>query len=350
MNSLRDVVIDAHSSGRDPRELLSSISPNAFSSPEAQTATDGEIWCYLYNLACIVDSKRNSRPRIVDIDEVVDTIERSHNIVVIIGAGASVGPDFRSKGGLYDQIAESGLLEDPYDVFDLDKFREDPSIFWSFAHTIFPSRVPQHSAVHYFLAKLEESGRLLRVYSQNVDTLEVGIPDDKLICVHGSWRESYCLECGQVFDPEDLRPFVESQTTPTCPCGGKIKPGIVFFGQATNLDDDKLDYDSENADLLIVIGTSLRVAPVSSLPRRLSQIPALLINRESVPCTFSTELLGDCDDVVGLIEQKLGWGDPQAKFDMYFDEPNRFHISSHPLHAETTRGTFTISCLTSPNM
>jgi NAD-dependent SIR2 family protein deacetylase len=270
------------------------------------------------------------RPCVTDIHQVVDLFARSTRVMVIIGAGASVGPDFRSPGGLYDMIARAHALDDPYQVFDLDYFRQDPTVFWRFAHLIFPAVEPDHSQTHFFLANLEANGKLLRVYSQNVDTLEVGIPDAKLRCVHGSWRHNQCVECGEVLGIEDLRGRVERQEVPVCKeCGGAIKPGIVFFGQRTNIEDEDIDFDSQNADLLVVIGTSLRVAPVSYLPRIMRGIPAVLINREPVTCTFSAEMLGDCDEICQAIEKELGWRDNARPIgDFVFAEPNKFLLAA----------------------
>lgn len=275
-------------------------------------------------------SRRVRRDPIKSISEVIDLLKSSTKIVVIIGAGASVGPDFRSPGGLYDTIGKAGVLEDPYQVFDLDYFQRDPSIFWRFAHLIYPAVEPEHSLTHYFLAELEKRGKLLRVYSQNVDALEIGIPDEKLRCVHGSWRTNSCMNCGESYGIEDLRASVDKQEVPVCTkCGGQIKPGIVFFGQRTNIEDEDIESDSEQADLLLVIGTSMRVAPVSHLPEFMWRVPAILINRESVTCSFNAELLGDCDDVCRVLEAELGWIESEQKADSFaFTPPNRFVMPS----------------------
>jgi NAD-dependent SIR2 family protein deacetylase len=200
------------------------------------------------------------------------------------------------------------VLKDPYDVFDLAVFRDDPSIFWRFAHLVFPPESPEYSVTHDFLAALEQRGKLLRVYSQNVDTLERGITPEHLRCVHGSWRQNHCLKCNQTYTIEDLRAAVSAGTVPFCArCGGPIKPGIVFFGQPTELDNRELDEDARRADLLIVVGTSLNVQPIADLPRIMRNVPSILINREPVACRFDAEMLGNCSDVVQSIQVALGW-------------------------------------------
>ena len=253
------------------------------------------------------------RTYINDIRSVLSLINNSSKIVVILGAGGSVGPDFRSPGGLYDSIAKAGVLDDPCSVFDIESFMKDPSIFWRFAHTIFPKRNPEHSDVHRFLASLHKRGKLLRLYSQNVDTLEYGISPERLRCVHGSWRENICTCCGTVHGLEDIRPYVEQFEVPICrKCSGSIKPGIVFFGQNTNLNPTEAELDSIQADLLLVIGTSLRVAPISELPKLMKHIPTLFINRAHIDCEFSSQLLGECSDIIHYIENELGWEDNES--------------------------------------
>lgn len=313
----------AGNSAEDTFKKLVGESPeNVFS----EQMPDAYLWNFLIQYAREQTRERivKARKPIQSMDEIIKLIENSNHIIVIIGAGASIGPDFRSPGGLYDSIAKEGCLEDPYQVFDLDYFKKDPSIFWRFAHKIFPDKNPAHSDTHYFIAELEKHGKLQRLYSQNVDTLECGVPESKLSCVHGSWRNSACLSCGRTFDIEELRASVEAQTAPTCPCGGQIKPGIVFFGQKTNIEDEDISEDAEVGDLLIVIGTSLKVAPISMLPNFFQQIPSILINREPVTCSFSAELLGDCSDVVNELQRGLGWKESQAQPNIEFNIPNKF--------------------------
>lgn len=322
MNVLKQCIIKAISNGDDPRNFLEQLELDV---DVPKDATSVQLWLLLLNFAKNLEEENrryesgfkfrlpSSREYITSIKDVVDHINRAEKIVVIIGAGASVGPDFRSPGGLYETIEKSGALEDPYQVFDVDYFQKDPSVFWRFAHLIFPSLQPDHSLAHFFIAELEKRGKLQRLYSQNVDTLEIGVPDCRLQCVHGSWRHNICLSCGEVHSMEDLRENVNSQTVPTCKkCGkvGSVKPGIVFFGQQTNINSEMIEYDASTADLLIVIGTSLRVAPVSFIPRKMYRVPSILINREPVTCQFNAELLGDCDPIVASIEKNIGWGVP----------------------------------------
>ena len=338
--SFNQLVMNAIENGENPRIFIENylhIHPDELLGKDS---TDFQAWNLLLQMASILQHKSRLRPKeyISNMDNILKLFSTAQKIVVIIGAGASIGPDFRSPGGLYSQIQNDGVLEDPCQVFDESYFRQDPSIFWKYAHLIFPSLHPKHSSTHYLLAALAEQGRLLRLYTQNVDVLEIGIPDEKLQCVHGSWRQSKCLACERTFTIEEIRPYVESQTVPVCPCGGQIKPGIVFFGQDININETIIDYDAHNADLLVVIGTSLRVAPVSYLPEIMDTVPSILINREPVTCEFNAELLGDCSQVVQFLAKKLNinlnpndQGDDlnDAEFEnVRYIDPNKFIFPS----------------------
>lgn len=295
-SSLHQLIVKAIEEGANPREFLQKhfhMDPDEVFSNDI---SESQIWISI--IAISSSLYYHKKAPIKNFDYVINLIKRSKKIIVIIGAGASVGPDFRSIGGLYDQIKKDGALEDPFKVFDIHYFQNDPSIFWKYAKLIFPSVHPDHSATHLFLSALASQNKLLRVYSQNVDTLEYGLPDSILRCVHGSWRNSRCLECGKTFSIEDLRPFVEKQAIPKCSCGGQIKPGIVFFGQPIVIDEAEIISDAENGDLLIVIGTSLKVSPISSFPNIMSNISSILINREPIGVHFSAELLGNCSEIV----------------------------------------------------
>lgn len=106
--------------------------------------------------------------------------------MVLTGAGVSVScgiPDFRSKDGIYSRLSEFEL-DDPQQMFDLDFFRERPEIFYSFAREIFPSNFTP-SPSHYFIKLLEDHGKLLRNYTQNIDTLEQKAGIHSVLQCHG---------------------------------------------------------------------------------------------------------------------------------------------------------------------
>jgi NAD-dependent histone deacetylase SIR2 len=99
------------------------------------------------------------------------------------------------------------------------------------------------------------------------------------------------------------------------PTAGVMKPDITFFGE--DLPNDFFSRfntpDCDAADLVIVIGTSMQVAPVAKMPDKLAQagredVPCIYIGRE--PCNhieFDVQLIGDCDAVVWELARRAGW-------------------------------------------
>ena len=355
MASFRISLWEALDEGKSPWGLLATlVQRDPLEIQQELHGVESEAWRILFAIASTMELERmrKRKTHIKQIDKVIELIKNAQNIVVILGAGGSVGLDFRSPGGLYDSIAKDGVFEDPCNVFDLDYFQKDPSIFWRYAHTIFPAKNPQHSATHYFLQKLQEHGKLLKIYTQNVDTLEIGIPDEKLCYVHGSWRNCKCCECGYRMTIEELRPSVEEGSVPVCiKCGGPIMPGIVFFGQQTNFEMKDACKAASIADLLLVIGTSLRVAPISQLPSIMCDVTSVLINRAPVTCDFNAQLLGECSEIVGMLEKELGWSEEgsSAQDSVYFP-PNNFVFESHhelgTRIVETARNSFLATSVT----
>ncbi|GAM28340.1 hypothetical protein SAMD00019534_115160, partial [Acytostelium subglobosum LB1] len=114
---------------------------------------------------------------------------------------------------------------------------------------------------------------------------------------------------------DDIREKIMKQEIPYCEhCNDNtsfMKPDIVFFGESLpDVFDQCIANDKDKVDLLIVMGSSLKVQPVALIPEILNaNIPQILVNRELVgqPHQFDYAYLGDCDDFVRDLENKLGW-------------------------------------------
>ncbi|VDP84888.1 unnamed protein product [Echinostoma caproni] len=136
------------------------------------------------------------------ISKVADYIKQNDvkRIVVLAGAGISTAsgiPDFRTPGsGLYDNLARFDLPW-PEAVFDLEYFYSDPKPFYVLAKELYPSGRYRPNVAHYFIRLLHEQSRLLRVYTQNIDSLErmAGIPEEKLVEAHGTFLTATCTVC-----------------------------------------------------------------------------------------------------------------------------------------------------------
>ena len=142
------------------------------------------------------------------------------------------------------------------------------------------------NAGHFAIAKLVEMGKVTSVITQNVDNLhqDGGVPDEKVVEVHGNASYARCLNCGKRHDYETLRPRWEADEDITCDfCGGRVKSATISFGQA--MPEDKMMFAESEAvscDLMIALGSSLVVYPAANIPLIAKQNGAkyIIINRE----------------------------------------------------------------------
>ncbi|KAF4818111.1 NAD-dependent protein deacetylase hst1 [Colletotrichum tropicale] len=300
-------------------------------------------------------SKRAKLWRFNTVDDAVELLNKSQNIIVLTGAGISTSlgiPDFRSKGGLYSQLEHLGL-NDPQEVFDISVFKQDPTIFYTVAKDILPS-TNRFTPTHAFISMLQKKGKLLTNYTQNIDNLEAkaGISADKMVQCHGSFATATCVQCGFKCVGDDIFPDIKAGKIPRCPrciqnlrpngstkrkrsagterkrrrfssddsttddeydipSAGVMKPDITFFGEALPDEFSRrlTEHDRDKVDLVIVIGTSLKVTPVSEIVSWLpGNIPQIYISRQAVShINFDIDLLGDCDVVVSELCRRAGW-------------------------------------------
>lgn len=304
--------------GISPKVLLNHLAPS-FHIPTG--ADDMMLWRLLVSM--IEPPKRRELPQYNTIEDAVELINKSKKILVLSGAGISTSaglPDFRSRNGIYVQIhAEHPDLQDPKSMFDIEYFRENPMPFYQFAKALYPGQY-KPTIGHKFIKCIEDHNKLLRNYSQNIDTLEKQAGIRQVVECHGSFARATCTNCKYNVDGDVIRDDIMNQKIPYCPrCQSKedgpedglgvMKPNIVFFGE--QLGDDfhnSLETDKEQADLLIVIGSSLKVKPVALIPKCVPpEIPQILINKEPLDhMGFDIELLGNCDDIIQELCLRLG--------------------------------------------
>ena len=345
-------------------------------------------------------------------DNITSCLGTSKRIIVLTGAGVSVScgiPDFRSRDGVYARLAvDFPDLPDPQAMFDIHYFRKDPRPFFKFAKEIYPGQF-RPSPCHRFIRCVEKHGRLLRNYTQNIDTLEQVVGITNVVQCHGSFatatctkpacrakvsadqikkdifdqRIPYCQTCSKDYkepvekiqltvdlpngqdeshpetnkneesssrEPNSSKPpsnalpesvsssntvstsstsdqestshegsqndstsTIPKSVTPEQP--GIMKPDIVFFGEGLGDEFHKsVAVDKNEVDLLIMIGSSLKVRPVALIPSSIApEVPQILINREPLShLTPDVELLGDCDGIINQICSMLGeeWKEP----------------------------------------
>lgn len=174
------------------------------------------------------------------IDDAATLLKTRKNILVLTGAGisTSVGiPDFRGKEGIYN-TTKSEIFADTQDIFQLDNFKMYPREFYNIVQKIVPrlkyyqaldghvhassksQAIPRFGTVHAFLNLLQDNGKLLATYTQNIDGLEkvAGVEGAKIINCHGSWEGATCLSCGGIAEPDAYLQLVVDGRIPLCPC------------------------------------------------------------------------------------------------------------------------------------
>lgn len=197
-------------------------------------------------------------------EKAAQMIKKSRSTVVLTGAGISTDsgiPDFRSPGsGLWEKI-------DPMEALSSDVLYNTPNKFYNSGFKIITSmKNAEPNKAHFLIAKLEELGFIDLVITQNIDGLHHKAGSRNVHEVHGTSRTCSCDKCGEIYDTEMIeRKVNEGEIPPKCSCKGIIRPDVVLFGDM--LPD--CFYESirrvEEADLLMVIGSSLSVSPVNHL-------------------------------------------------------------------------------------
>ncbi|PLB54117.1 putative SIR2 family histone deacetylase [Aspergillus steynii IBT 23096] len=246
---------------------------------------------------------------------------QAKNIIVIAGAGISTAagiPDFRSPTtGLYHKLAPLKLPY-PEAIFQLSYFKHTPEPFYAIARARHPRNL-KPTISHAFLALLAKKGLLEFVFCQNIDSLELdaGVPSDKALSVHGNWKSQRCSTCRKPYPGYLMKQAIEKGEVPYClhsGCGGAVKPDVVFFGESLPAAFDVEVKRLPKADLVLVMGTSLKVHPVAGLPRQVAKgVPRVLINNERAGDIGYREsdmcILGSCDESVLKVADALGWKD-----------------------------------------
>jgi NAD-dependent deacetylase len=205
-----------------------------------------------------------------DIDKLFNTIVSARHCIALTGAGVSTLSgirDFRGKNGLYKEM-------DAEKIFDIDYFDKDPSFYYKAAGSfIYNIHEKEASVVHTTLATLESRGFLKALITQNIDLLHQKGGSRRVIEIHGSPGIHYCRHCGdsseRVMDFDEVAALVKAGDVPRCPrCSSVLKPGITFFGESLPVKALRdAESEAKQADLMLVLGTSLTVYPAASIPQ-----------------------------------------------------------------------------------
>jgi NAD-dependent deacetylase len=217
------------------------------------------------------------------IDRVRDLLAHSRRTIALTGAGISTPsgiPDFRSPN--------SGLWRnaDPLETASIYAFRQRPQDFYHWIHPLAQLILDaEPNAAHIALAELEASGRLQAVITQNVDMLHTRAGSEVVYEVHGHLRHVTCLNCYSVYPAEPyMKTFIQTADMPFCEtCGGVVKPNVILIGEQLPVkvlnEAKKL---ANVCDLMLVVGSSLVIAPAGDLPSIAAEAGAriVIINHE----------------------------------------------------------------------
>ncbi|KAK0218236.1 DHS-like NAD/FAD-binding domain-containing protein [Armillaria fumosa] len=352
--------------------------------PELKNASQRALAYFLRVAMSRELRNRDKLPEYNTINDAVELIRNSKRILILTGAGISVScgiPDFRSRNGLYASLGEY-KLDDPQQMFDIKYFREFPNgvdirvlflrtqvvlnvfkffilllglsivlihedlLTRVFHSQIYPANfVP--SPCHRFIKLIEDKGKLLRNYTQNIDTLETKAGVQNVLQCHGSFATASCLECRRKVPGTAIEAEIMKKKVPLCPeCNpstlspkkkkktskkkakgqwdsdvsdesdgpeyppGIMKPDITFFGEKlSDQFDHAVEADRTQLDLLLVIGTSLKVSPVADLLSHIPHsVPQILINKTPIKhINPDIVLLGNADTIINHLCSELDW-------------------------------------------
>ena len=199
-------------------------------------------------------------------ERLLAAIRDARRAVAFTGAGVSTISgirDFRGPGGLYGEM-------DAEKIFGREQFDLDPSLFYKLAGPfVYSFGEKEPSVAHVALAELEARGLLRAVITQNIDMLHQKAGSRNVIELHGSPAMHHCLRCAGVrVGYEEAARVVRAGGMPLCPeCGRALKPAITFFGERLPAGAlREATGESQEADLMLVLGTSLAVYPAASMP------------------------------------------------------------------------------------
>ena len=222
------------------------------------------------------------------IKKLQSIINESNNIVFFGGAGVSTESgikDFRGKNGLYKSLYKG---YPPEYLLSKDCLEENTEMFYDYYREYLNNESIEPNITHNFLTKLEESGKLKAIVTQNIDGLHEKSGSKNVLNIHGTVLRNYCNKCFKEY-PSDY--IFKSSGIPKCECGGLIRPDVVLYGEMLNESFEEAIKYIQECDTLIVGGTSLSVYPAASLVRYFNGKHLVIINDMVTPYDNIAELV-----------------------------------------------------------
>jgi len=202
-----------------------------------------------------------------NIKKAAELLANSKNSIVLTGAGISTEsgiPDFRGEGGIWDKYK-------PEIYGDIESFLKDPSKFWKMAEDLAPKLFnAEANPGHFALAELEKMKIIKAIITQNVDELHQKAGAVIVYEVHGNINRFTCLGCRASYNKDQVLNKLKrrKRSSPLCDyCGMPLKPSVVLFGEDLPKFEKYMSVDlAKKADVMLIAGSSLTVAPICDLP------------------------------------------------------------------------------------
>lgn len=207
------------------------------------------------------------------INKLKEAIKQAHKIVFFTGAGISTAsgiPDFRSAKGIFtNNLQAEEIVSHSY-------FMSCPKQFYEFYRNKMVFKDAKPNLGHEYIAKLEKE-KDVTVITQNIDGLHKIAGSTNVIELHGTIFSNTCMKCHKKYG---LEAILQDEDVPHCTCGGIIKPDVILYEEALNEKDIENTIRAiEDADTLVILGTSLSVYPAAGFIRFFKGNKLILINK-----------------------------------------------------------------------
>ena len=234
------------------------------------------------------------------IKTLIKWINDSQKIVFFGGAGVSTESglkDFRSVDGLYNE----DYAFPPEEILSHHFFMNNTEEFFKFYRDKLNTTKFKPNITHEVLKIMEDKGKLSSIITQNIDGFHQDAGSSIVLELHGSIKRNYCMDCGKFYNEK----FVFSgDGVPKCSCGGIIKPDVVLYEESLNENVMlKAIREIQEADLLIIGGTSLNVYPAAGFIRYFKGKHIVLINKDSTSFDDKCDLV--INDSIGKVFEEI---------------------------------------------
>lgn len=247
-------------------------------------------------------------------EKLSDLVGAASRIMVFTGAGVSTGSgisDFRGPKGVWKR-------RKPVMYREFMRSEEARVEYWDQKLEAYPQfKAARPNKTHFAIVELERAGKLEMLVTQNIDGLHerAGNSRERLVELHGTNGRVECQSCGEEADLEGSFAYFEKhRESPSCACGGHLKPATISFGQSLNEEDlERAGGAAKGCDLVIALGSTLSVFPAAEFPLAAARrgVPYVVINRGETDHDelrwVSLRLEGDVANIFPpAVEQALG--------------------------------------------